>query len=47
MTVFLPPLCSLVNTHDPEILQPTLEDLENILKMAILKVKYKTGEAAG
>ena len=40
----IPSLCSLMDTHDLEILQPILEGLENILKMA---AKYKTREAAG
>ena len=43
----IPSLCSLMDTHDLEILQPILEGLENILKMAGPEAKYKTGEAAG
>ena len=42
-----PSLCSLIDTHDLEILEPILEGLENILKMAGPEAKYKTREAAG
>ena len=40
-------MCSLIDTHDLEILQPILEGLENIVKMAGPEAKYKTREAAG
>ena len=34
----------MMDTHDLEILQPTLEGLENIVKMAGPEAKYKTRE---